>query len=1023
MDNLKFSAHLLLRMPAMPVTAYEKPLQAFLDEPYFLSAVYLASPGFFSRLKKAGFSEQGLSPKERASLKKYINRICFRPTPFGLFSSVSLIRWEQKPKQPLLNDGELRIHISADEEFTAALHTVVSGRLRYGDSLLRPNDTLYRVLNEYRFIRTDLGENGKSRQYLLESIAYSRFLKDLMTFCRNGKRIIDIISRICRLTGCTTADAQEYVSFLTDSQLLVSDLRQNITGQPYLERLVPALSNDPAGHSFSANLSRITLKMALPQTLPGYFEGLTKELKQILPDDREHEEGSLLNVLLCNPLPHGMIDQKYQSALTDGITALGILCPQQMAPAMAQFIKDFTTYFEGQRVPLLKALDPEAGIGYGPPEKVPGNQLLETLHILQKDQAAPSITWSAAHSYLLQCWHSAKEKARPVIRLQEKELIKLAQETAKSPPTGMSVLFRVTANKVYIESAGGTNTAALIGRFTVTDPALQQAAVDLALEQERLNPHIIFAEILHLSDPHTDNVNRRAPVWSWELPLTANSLLQNSKQLELSDLYLEVENGRVIITSDKHGKVVLPMLSSAYNHALNKLPLFRFLADIPGQYGQSVFTIDLRHYYPGLSFYPRIEYKDTILHAATWVLNEQQLLPLQSATAEHFIAGFHSLAESLHLCSTFSLTEGDQQLVFDMEKSDDLLFLASCIQQKKEIVLKEYFTAADGNEQVTDHKGSAYAAQFNAFLYPSKPMPLYAGSGTNSSRVKSGPRHFLPGSGWLYLKLYTPKTGTDRLLIRLLPLLRRKYATGRIRKWFFIRYDDHAPHIRIRLDVDPAAIAQLLSAFKSLLENSLNEHVIREYQVDVYSRELERYGAVPMPLAEEHFWASSELVIQYVKKAANGESLPPFHFALVTVLDLIAAFISAPDEQIRFSFQSYARFASEFNNDGLKVDLDRQYRKLFTGMPVNMNAPVIYRAAGLMANAKRFQKSAALLSRSVAENGNDFHTLLESIIHMHLNRLFRDDARKQEMVVYYFLFKFLQGEKGKQKLRSGDPKP
>ncbi|WP_454804257.1 hypothetical protein [Mucilaginibacter phyllosphaerae] len=49
------------------------------------------------------------------------------------------------------------------------------------------NPSIYRVLNEYRFFRTGLEETSRQREYQLQSIAYSKLLKDLLSFCDSGK--------------------------------------------------------------------------------------------------------------------------------------------------------------------------------------------------------------------------------------------------------------------------------------------------------------------------------------------------------------------------------------------------------------------------------------------------------------------------------------------------------------------------------------------------------------------------------------------------------------------------------------------------------------------------------------------------------------------------------------------------------------------------------------------------------------------------------------------------------------------
>ncbi|WP_454804259.1 lantibiotic dehydratase [Mucilaginibacter phyllosphaerae] len=86
--NYHFAPHLLLRMPVKTPGDYTTGIQAFLNDQFFRTAIRVATPAFYAVLDRQEFQAGRLSEKETHTLQKYINRYCFIPTPFGLFSSV-----------------------------------------------------------------------------------------------------------------------------------------------------------------------------------------------------------------------------------------------------------------------------------------------------------------------------------------------------------------------------------------------------------------------------------------------------------------------------------------------------------------------------------------------------------------------------------------------------------------------------------------------------------------------------------------------------------------------------------------------------------------------------------------------------------------------------------------------------------------------------------------------------------------------------------------------------------------------
>ncbi|HVW95879.1 MAG TPA: thiopeptide-type bacteriocin biosynthesis protein [Mucilaginibacter sp.] len=350
--------------------------------------------------------------------------------------------------------------------------------------------------------------------------------------------------------------------------------------------------------------------------------------------------------------------------------------------------------------------------------------------------------------------------------------------------------------------------------------------------------------------------------------------------------------------------------------------------------------------------------------------------------------------------------------MFFRDKEQDILFFTGCIKQKKEVVLKEFLLEKQENSILNGGGAELYVNQFNAYLIPKKPVPVPPVKSFTLS-ADAPKRKYIPGSEWLYLKIYTSKIGSKRLLLKIIPLIRRKYTGGPIKKWFFIRYEDHAPHIRLRMQVHPQAISEILIAFKSKLEDGVNQHVIREYQVDVYSRELERYQAAGIELTEDFFWASSKFALKYLKISGKGAAPLNYEVALLTVMEMIRIFLPETDVQLRFATDSYLLFFPEFDEKMLRVEMDKKYRELASGIKPLLGDAGFLQARGLGNVNRQFVRSLYLLKRSLEADENTKEDFLRSVIHMHLNRLFTDDARKQEMIVYYLLFKYLLSEKSR----------
>jgi thiopeptide-type bacteriocin biosynthesis protein len=89
-------------------------------------------------------------------------------------------------------------------------------------------------------------------------------------------------------------------------------------------------------------------------------------------------------------------------------------------------------------------------------------------------------------------------------------------------------------------------------------------------------------------------------------------------------------------------------------------------------------------------------------------------------------------------------------------------------------------------------------------------------------------RTFLPGSEWIYFKIYTGEKTADNILVKLItPILKKLQKEQQIEKWFFIRYSDPDFHLRIRLLIhDVHQIGEIICLFHQKLNKWNNDNLI-----------------------------------------------------------------------------------------------------------------------------------------------------------------------------------------------------
>ena len=286
-------------------------------------------------------------------------------------------------------------------------------------------------------------------------------------------------------------------------------------------------------------------------------------------------------------------------------------------------------------------------------------------------------------------------------------------------------------------------------------------------------------------------------------------------------------------------------------------------------------------------------------------------------------------------------------------------------------------------------------------------------------------RIFIPGSEWVYFKLYTGTKTADMLLKNeLYSYVREMMKNDIIDKWFFIRYTDPDFHIRLRLHLkDTYNFVCIFNRFYETLFPVVDAGLIWNIQCDTYKREMERYGANSVAIVEDLFFVDSESIVQLLHQL--DEKNPEQHrwkLALILIDSFLSAFVLDLPQRKALLNTIAGNFKKEFGftyHEASK-QLNNKYRIYRKEIE---NAMLVENDTSEIINIINARKQ-AIFPMAVQLNALDksgelrvsSDALLSSMIHMSMNRWFRSKNRLHELVIYDFLSRYYASEMAKMNL-------
>lgn len=272
-------------------------------------------------------------------------------------------------------------------------------------------------------------------------------------------------------------------------------------------------------------------------------------------------------------------------------------------------------------------------------------------------------------------------------------------------------------------------------------------------------------------------------------------------------------------------------------------------------------------------------------------------------------------------------------------------------------------------------------------------------------------RVFIPGSEWVYLKIYLGHKVADDLLIGQINKIMRSLDRKKIiHKYFFIRYQDPDFHLRIRILLhDRADFRNVISLFYSCLHKDVDKGLIKKIQIDTYVREIERYSACLIAFSESLFYIDSIYTIKIIRQI-NKNKKEEFRWMVCLLLidSLLTEFDFGLHEKYEILSIISMNFKNEFHFDKYNSkQLNDKYRenKLVTEKVLTYSYP-----DKDFRKLENFSKDRERkIKKLISDYGLDKKLLknnIHSYIHMTLNRLFQSQNRVHELLIYDFMQRY-----------------
>jgi lantibiotic biosynthesis protein len=1006
-NHFKADDFVVLRFPVLPQNMLERlgscssehlagVVREVVSRADIREAIYLASPSLYRRMQQWEAVEGDFNDIHVA-LARYLLRMSYRATPFGLFSGVASGRtWTGPTTLSIPSRERMKRYVQLD---ALALVDVVrkseSTPIWQSSRPYYRNGTLQVKEDVLIFFACEIGKNGR-RNYKRTEIERSAHVDRLMAIAENGAGFEEMCAALFDEFGdqATEQEVRAFVSKALESQLICAEDLLVLTDVDVLGTLQRRFSGSAEKLAddispLASTLTRASCAEGSDEALACYQEVSDRLDAWGLPSSSR----APVDVDLHGGDDIGAVSKSVADKVERVFNKLVFY--EQGNARFTNFVNGFIDKFGHEELPLLEVADQLGALGFLDEQ----HSMPYLLNILDERRGA-SPTMDASFSSQLAA-RQFLESGRHYLDVSDTAAAREpgGNLTSRSLEVVATIgLWHQGGDDPLIELKGVSRGAPgkLMGRFAKGNPAI----ADYLRGQPSPEGHV-RAEIVYLPNDSAFNVLGRPRIAEFELRLGGPEV-NVPGVLKLDDLVMGVDRRRIYLRSRSLDKLVDLRMSNA--HRFNRpqyLPVYRLLNQIVNQ-DYDVGFPSLRNAFPSAIFVPGMKCDGIIVSRPIWRFNHEDLQVLAAVPRAKRGEVFDAMRRTRHVPDWVAIAQDDNVLPYFLGNDwmrDDLI---RAMLKSTSFELTDVYP-----EGMTPAVKSLEGAHFHELQLTLRQPAGHQANVPETAQRSSGNGALLAGD-WLYLKVLVGFEKQDALLTALRPFVDGWQRNKAIDRFFFIRYQDaDGPQLRLRFRIPGEGRAATRHEICALVDQWVISGVASGVLMAPYIREVSRYGGPAcIDQCEAIFHADSMAVLECIETLdAEGDT---FWRRLTLAMDSLmwAIGLHALTDRIAFAKRSAAYFAAELkmtSAEKKRIGVVHSHAKPYFEGDFLRDEELGKESAMQEASLRIRQLWEGMAEHSTRFSADYLHHWRWSVVHMRVNRMTSRHPRAQEGIAWELL--------------------
>lgn len=621
-------------------------------------SVYLASKILYYE------SIKNSSETLNKSLYKYYLRSKYRPTPFGIFGSISVGKFNTSTNV-LFDDKKSFCHIKFDSGF---LSEIAKNSNSKTSSFYFLNPTVYLFHGVYRYI------NDFQNSSICEFNA-NTLIRKFLNLSKKGISFDSAINYFLS-NGINKELAINFLNDLIDRNILLST-KSKFIGHDSVDFYKKGIA--------------ISIKKIIPSKL--YLDELNKliEYEDLISNLKDFKTSnySIFHVDFYRDAVSNNIGSKIKKRILNVIPFfLNSNLFEIENSRLNSFIDEFKNKYDKQEVPLLQALDPIVGIGYPIKSFKTSTNFLVNDVDLETKITDDKLILSNFEKHLLKKIINFQNVDSNEISIDENEFVNEKLDTNAIPSTFSVICELLKDERILIKSIGGSTANNLLSRFSMF-PTMNELSRQIATyEKEQQSESRILVDICFLPPRKESNVVSRDLFYDHFIYFYPWEGMDLKKAISLDEISIRIQQGKIILFCKKLNKEIVPILPSAHNYFKdNTFFIYEFFCDVQGSKFSSSFSSCIENLLSIVNHIPRIIYKQCVLSKEKWVVDINDFECLLITKEQFMTKGYPD---------KFFIVEGDNELLIDLNEKIEIDIFNITINKKKRIIIEEFIEHFDG---------------------------------------------------------------------------------------------------------------------------------------------------------------------------------------------------------------------------------------------------------------------------------------------------------------------------------------